>query len=92
MIFLYLNIENFCQTLEIEMKNERENFLFRKPKQIYDIPILTFSMNNKEDLRDIITDYVLHHGEEQRKAISSKKYKSKFIKYPTISLKVNINK
>lgn len=43
------------------MKNPKENFPLRRPKQIYEVPILTFSFNNKEDLRDLITDYVLHH-------------------------------
>lgn len=54
--------------------------------------MLKFSFSNKEDLRSIITDYVLHHIEEESRGIPSRRFKSKHIKYPNINLKVNINK
>lgn len=63
-----------------------------KPRQISSIPVLKFSFSNKEDLRDIIIDYVLHNIESENKSIPSKRYKSKRIKYPNITMKLNINK
>lgn len=74
------------------MKSPKETFSQLRTKQINDLPILTFSFNNKEDLRSIITDYVLHHIEEESRGLPLRRFKSKLIKYPNINLKVNVNK
>ena len=72
------------------MKNSREHFAKLRPlKQLCRLPIVRIDVNNKEELRCLITDYVLHRFETNGSGL--KKFKSKRIKYPSFVLRVNVN-
>ena len=55
------------------------------------IPIPTVHLGSKEDLRDLITDYILRNIEDEAKVTKRKKVKKQNIQYPTIPLKINVN-
>lgn len=73
------------------MKYSREHFAKLQPKQISKLPIVALNYSNKEELRCLITDYVLHNIEAEGRAYHHNKFKAKRIKYPSFPLKVNIN-
>lgn len=73
------------------MKHPREYFSKLQPKAIPGLPVLALSFNNREELRCLITDYVLHHMEAETRNMNANRFKSKKVKYPSFPLKVNIN-
>lgn len=72
-------------------KNFKQSFMRNKPKGIKGIPIPTVHLGSKEDLRDLITDYILRNIEEDSKGTGKKKIKRQIVQYPTIPLKINVN-
>lgn len=73
------------------MKYSRECLSKLQPKQISRLPVLAINFDNKEELRCLITDYVLHNIESEGRNSYNKKFKAKRIKYPSFDLKVNVN-
>jgi hypothetical protein len=74
-----------------EDKTYKQSFIKHKPKGIKMIPIPPIQIDRKEDLRDLITDYIVRNMEEETKTIKRKKVRKQNVHYPTIPLKINVN-